>query len=241
MMGRYVLPWFGGGPAVWTNCMLFFQAMLLAGYGYAHWLGSRRSQRMQAWVHVALLAASLRVPAHRAARRSLEIHRGRRSIRANFALAGRDHRGALLLLSATTPLLQRWFHVTHPEQSPWRLYALSNLGSFLALFSYPLVLEPYFRLSTQSGVWSGLYVVFIGLCGWIAWQMRSVPVAEPEAATRGRRRAFGDRYRDVARACRLRLGVAAGDYQPDHAGDRGLPISMGRAAFDLSADVHSHF
>jgi hypothetical protein len=62
------------------------------------------------------------------------------------------------------------------------LYALSNLGSFLALFSYPLVLEPYFRLSTQSGVWSGLYVVFIGLCGWIAWQMRSVQAVEPEDA-----------------------------------------------------------
>jgi hypothetical protein len=59
MMGRYVLPWFGGGPAVWTNCMLFFQAMLLAGYGYAHWLGSRRNHKLQGWVHVTLLAASL--------------------------------------------------------------------------------------------------------------------------------------------------------------------------------------
>ena len=55
MMGRYVLPWFGGGPAVWTDCLLFFQTLLLAGYAYAHWLGSRR----EAWVHIALLAASL--------------------------------------------------------------------------------------------------------------------------------------------------------------------------------------
>src|SRR5438128_6697338 len=55
MMGRYVLPWFGGGPAVWTHCLLFFQTLLLAGYAYAHWLGSRR----EAWVHTALLAASL--------------------------------------------------------------------------------------------------------------------------------------------------------------------------------------
>jgi len=59
MIGRYVLPWFGGGPAVWTTCMLFFQTMLLAGYGYAHWLGSRRNRNVQAWVHVALLAGSL--------------------------------------------------------------------------------------------------------------------------------------------------------------------------------------
>src|SRR5438445_8330559 len=59
MMGRYVLPWFGGGPAVWTNCLLFFQALLLAGYAYAHWLGSRRNVRLQAAVHIALLAGSL--------------------------------------------------------------------------------------------------------------------------------------------------------------------------------------
>jgi len=181
MMGRYVLPWFGGGPAVWTNCMLFFQAMLLAGYGYAHWLGSRRSQKFQGWVHVALLAVSLAflpIAPRAAVWKSTAV--GDPSGRILFLLAVTIG-GPYLLLSATTPLLQRWFHVTHPEQSPWRLYALSNLGSFLALFSYPLVLEPYFRLSTQSGVWSGMYMVFIGLCGWIAWQMRNAPVAEPEA------------------------------------------------------------
>ena len=180
MMGRYVLPWFGGGPAVWTNCMLFFQAMLLAGYGYAHWLGSRRNQKLQGWVHVALLAVSLAflpIAPRAAIWKSTAV--GDPSGRILLLLAATIG-GPYLLLSATTPLLQRWFHMTNPEQSPWRLYALSNLGSFLALFSYPLVLEPYFRLSTQSGVWSGLYVVFIGLCGWIAWQMRNVLVAEPE-------------------------------------------------------------
>jgi hypothetical protein len=59
LMGRYVLPWFGGGPAVWTDCLLFFEGLLPAGYAYAHWLGSRRSFRTQASVHIALLAASL--------------------------------------------------------------------------------------------------------------------------------------------------------------------------------------
>src|ERR1700675_4736835 len=87
------------------------------------------------------------------------------------------------MLSATTPLLQRWFHVTNPAQTPRRLYALSNVGSFLALFSYPLVLEPYFRLSTQTWMWSGLYVVFVALCGWTAWQMREARAAEPLAET----------------------------------------------------------
>jgi len=181
MMGRYVLPWFGGGPAVWTNCMLFFQAMLLAGYGYAHWLGSRRNQKFQGLVHVALLVASLAflpIAPRAAVWKSTTVADPSGRI---LLLLAATIGGPYLLLSATTPLLQRWFHLTHPEQSPWRLYALSNLGSFLALFSYPLILEPYFKLSTQSGVWSGLYVVFIGLCGWIAWQMRSVPIAAPEA------------------------------------------------------------
>ena len=59
MMGRYVLPWFGGGPAVWTHCLLFFQSLLLAGYAYAHWLGSRENVRRQAWTHIALLSASM--------------------------------------------------------------------------------------------------------------------------------------------------------------------------------------
>ncbi len=59
MMGRYILPWFGGTPAVWSVCLLFFQCILLAGYGYAHWLGSLKSTRRQTTIHVALLAASL--------------------------------------------------------------------------------------------------------------------------------------------------------------------------------------
>ena len=174
MIGRYVLPWFGGGPAVWTTCMLFFQTMLLAGYGYAHWLGSRRNRNVQAWVHLALLAGSLAfLPvAPRAAGWKSTVG-GDPSGRILLLLAATIG-GPYLLLSATTPLVQRWFHLQRPDEAPWKLYALSNLGSFLALFSYPLVLEPYFRLSTQTWIWSGLYVIFVALCGWAAWQMRGM-------------------------------------------------------------------
>lgn len=182
MIGRFVLPWFGGGPAVWTNCMLFFQSMLLAGYGYAHWLGSRRNQKLQSWVHLTLLAASLAfLPiAPRAAiwkSATASDPSGRILLLLAVTIGG-----PYLLLSATTPLLQRWFHLTRPHQEPWRLYALSNLGSFLALFSYPLVLEPYFKLSAQTWIWSALYVVFVALCGWVAWLMRGALPAEVEFA-----------------------------------------------------------
>jgi len=172
MMGRYVLPWFGGGPAVWTNCMLFFQVLLLAGYAYAHWLGSLRSAHLQVSIHMALLAVSL-----------LFLPIGPRSDIWKPAsssdpsghilvLLAATVGGPYLLLSATGPLLQRWFSLSHAEESPWRLYALSNLGSFLALLSYPFVLEPLLRLNTQAWIWSGLYLAFAVLCGWTAWTFR---------------------------------------------------------------------
>ena len=114
IMGRYVLPWFGGGPAVWTNCLLFFQALLLAGYAYAHWLGSRRSARFQAAVHIALLGASLVfLPIGSRAEFWRPASSGDPSGRILLLLAATVG-GPYLLLSATGPLLQRWFHLTEP-------------------------------------------------------------------------------------------------------------------------------
>jgi hypothetical protein len=180
MIGRYLLPWFGGGPAVWTSCILFFQTVLLAGYGYAHWLGSRRKRRVQAWVHVGLLAGSLAfLPVAPRAEWWKSASAGDPSGRILLLLAVTIG-GPYLLLSATTPLLQRWFHMARPEESPWRLYALSNLGSFLALFSYPFVMEPFLKLRTQTWIWSGLYAIFAALCGWTAWKLRDTR-PEPEA------------------------------------------------------------
>src|SRR5262249_11128224 len=156
----YVLPWFGGGPAVWTNCMLFFQTMLLAGYGYAHWLGSRRSPRLQSRVHIVLLALSLAfLPIAPSATHWNPTSRDDPSGHILLLLAV-SIGGPYLLLSSTAPLLQKWFHLLEPDRSPWRLYALSNLGSFLALFSYPFLLEPFLRLHVQSDLWSILYVAF---------------------------------------------------------------------------------
>jgi hypothetical protein len=180
MIGRYVLPWFGGGPAVWTNCMLFFQVMLLAGYAYAHWLGSGRNRKLQSRVHIALLSVSLLflpiAPRADLWKPASSDDPSGRILLLLAATVGVPY----LLLSSTTPLLQRWFHLTRDGESPWRLYALSNFGSLLALLSYPFVFEPFLRLRTQTLIWSGLYVVFVVLCEWTAWRVAAVsPAAEP--------------------------------------------------------------
>jgi len=183
MMGRYVLPWFGGGPAVWTDCLLFFQVLLLAGYAYAHWLGSRRSVRLQAGVHIGLLLASLAfLPIGPRADIWKPVSSGDPSGRILLLLAATAG-GPYFLLSATGPLLQRWFTLSEPGKPPWRLYALSNLGSFLALLSYPFAIEPFVRLRAQAGIWSVLYVGFAVLCGWTAWRLRTqAKPPEPEGA-----------------------------------------------------------
>lgn len=177
IVGRYILPWFGGGPAVWTACLLFFQACLLAGYAYAHWLGSLANLRLQATIHIALLLASLAfLPLHPNAAIWKPVSAADPSGRILLLLTATV--GApYLLLSATAPLVQRWFTLGEPGKSPWRLYALSNFGSFLALLSYPFVFEPLLRLRTQGSIWSGLYVLFALLCGFTAWRLWFVQLA----------------------------------------------------------------
>ena len=178
IMGRFILPWFGGTPAVWSVCLLFFQAMLLAGYAYAHWLRRPR-------FHIVLLLASLALLPVIPTRPSITDNPSTRILLLLAVAVGAPY----FLLSATAPLLQKWSSVSS-ERSPWRLYALSNFGSFLALLSYPFLVEPYVRLRTQAWVWSGLYVGFTLLCGWAAWPVGQAilftrsgsPVSEEDTA-----------------------------------------------------------
>ena len=170
MMGRYILPWFGGTPAVWSVCMLFFQCILLAGYAYAHWVGSLKSAKQQATIHVGLLVASLAllpVAPSIAWKPTGAENPELRILLLLLASVG----GPYFQLSATTPLLQRWFTM-RGEGAGWRLYALSNFGSFLALFSYPFLLEPFLKLQQQSWVWTSGYVAFVAICGATAWSVR---------------------------------------------------------------------
>jgi hypothetical protein len=163
LFGKAVLPWFGGSPAVWTTCMLVFQVLLFAGYAYAHLTTQHLSSRNQAYVHLALLLLALVLlpimpnPAWKPTSGDAPVFR---IMLATVACVGLPY----FILSSTGPLLQRWFSRTYAGESPYRLYALSNLGSLLALLSYPFAVEPALSTVAQSYLWSALFVAFAFLC-----------------------------------------------------------------------------
>jgi hypothetical protein len=170
MFTRMVLPQLGGSPSVWSVAMVFFQSMLLAGYAYAHVLSSLRNRYATVCIHlVLLLAAALTLP--------LAIAHGwgnpPGTAAAPFWLLGLFAVSIGLpffALAANNPLLQAWFVRTrhHDAHDPYFLYAASNIGSFLALLSYPVLLEPVFTLHAQNRFWSigfVLLTVLIAGCG----------------------------------------------------------------------------
>jgi len=170
VIGKYILPWFGGAPGVWTTCMLFFQVVLLAGYTYAHLVSTYLKPKWQAITHLVLtLAALLFVPAipSDAWKPSGAGDPTWRIIGLLGATIGLPY----LVLAATSPLLQRWFTRTEAAKSPYRLYALSNVGSLLALASYPTLFEAHFTRHGQARVWAwGLVIYTVGLAG-CAWKL----------------------------------------------------------------------
>ncbi len=166
LIGKVILPWFGGTPAVWTACMLFFQMLLLGGYAYAHVVTSRLSGKALAAVHAGLLLLSLAFlpvsPAEAWKPTSSELPVLRILGLLVFTI-GLPY----FLLSTTGPLLQDSFR-RETGRTPYRLYALSNIGSLLALLSYPFVFEPEFALRTQTLAWSVGYGAFVVLGLWSA-------------------------------------------------------------------------
>ena len=170
MVARMALPQLGGAPNVWNSAMLVYQALLLAGYAYAHRL-SRLPVRRQAAIHIGLLlVAALTLPITIA---SLPPPRPGSEAwwvpLLFFASVG----PVFFLVSAQAPLMQRWF-ASHPEAGePWALYAASNLGSFAGLIAYPLFAEPFLRVQEQSLAWSAGYallIVLIVLAARARWQ-----------------------------------------------------------------------
>ncbi|HZQ59887.1 MAG TPA: fused MFS/spermidine synthase [Casimicrobiaceae bacterium] len=169
IVAKEILPWFGGSAAVWTTCLVFFQTALLAGYAYSDMAVRRLQPRAQVALHVVLLATSLAllpiIPA------------------AHWKPAGDENPSWLILgllaitiglpfflLSTTSPLVQAWFARTRAGQSPYRLFALSNLASMMALLGYPLLLEPNSTTRGQAIGWSAAYAAFVVLCALAGWR-----------------------------------------------------------------------
>ena len=171
-MGKYILPWFGGGPGVWTVCLLFFQVMLLGGYLYAHIITHRLTLNKQRLLHAGLILLSLLLlPIHPkgVAWQPGSGHPTMLILGMLFFTIGLPY----VLLASTAPLLQRWFAHTLPGRSPYRLYALSNTGSLLALLSFPILVEPNLGRGWQVMIWSSTYGVFALLCMCVAWTTKA--------------------------------------------------------------------
>jgi SAM-dependent methyltransferase len=181
MAAKQLLPTLGGSSAVWTTCLVFFSVMLLLGYLYAHWISTNFKPLRQAIIHIALLtAALLTLGVHvRPGPSAVSYHPALTVFRVLATVIGLPY----LALSATTPLLTAWYAGSFGSDSPYRLFALSNLASLLALGSYPLLIEPGLTMRQQTGLWSGCFLLFAVLCGAIAWQgRRRVAFPMPEQA-----------------------------------------------------------
>jgi hypothetical protein len=184
IIAKQILPWFGGSAAVWTTCLVFFQSALLAGYAYAD-LTIRLGPRRQALLHVALLVASLAfLPIIASA--SWKPQGDEAPIFAILVLLGATIGLPYFLLSTTTPLLQAWYWRRFQSAVPYRLFALSNFASLLALLGFPLAFEPFLTLPQLGWIWSGLYAVLVVLCASIAWRsIEGLPAGESVARVHG--------------------------------------------------------
>ena len=171
LIAKFILPWFGGSAAVWSAALLFFQLLLLGGYLYAHCLTRYLKPKQQFMLHAVLLASSLATLPIVPAAHWKPTGGGDPTLRI-MLLLGATIGLPYLLLSATSPLLQAWYLRTHLGAIPYRLFALSNFGSMLALLSYPFAVEPRLALSHQALLWSSGYGAFAALCALAAWKSR---------------------------------------------------------------------
>lgn len=191
LIGKFILPWFGGTPAVWSTAMLFFQALLTGGYAYAYWLVKQNKQR---WIHTSLLVLTITLliilglvwrspitpsPDLRPAYVEFPVFNIFFILLASVGLP-------YFVLASNSPLMQAWFSRLQPTSSYARLYALSNVGSLLGLLAYPVLIEPYFPLQSQGWGWSIGFVLFAIVSSLIVYQLgdKQIEVASVQKTER---------------------------------------------------------
>ena len=182
LIAKQILPWFGGSSAVWTTCMLFFQGALLLGYAYSdvtpRMLGTKRQPLLHILVAVlALLVLPILAP------ESWKPVGGEEPISRILLLLAVTIGLPYVLLSTTSPLIQSYFARLHPRSDPYRLFALSNAASLLALVAYPLAIEPFVGTRMQAIGWSALFAVFVLLLVSLAWRVSRAEVQSNLALT----------------------------------------------------------
>ncbi|MCY7388220.1 MAG: fused MFS/spermidine synthase [Burkholderiales bacterium] len=175
IIAKQILPWFGGSAAVWTTCLVFFQCMLLAGYFYADWTTRKLRPTRQAMLHIALILVAIAllpiIPDVAWKPTGDEVP----SLRI-LLLLGATIGLPYFLISTTSPLVQVWFSKSYPGASPYRLFALSNLASMIALLGYPFIFEPWITTKQQAIGWSigfGVFGVLIAATAWFAFRGRA--------------------------------------------------------------------
>ena len=192
LISKFILPWFGGSPAVWTTAMLFFQCTLFLGYVYSHLLFCRLSLAKQVKVHLVLLVlasimAFFVVPLDSLKPKGTDDPTSRILLLLTVCV-GLPY----AVLSTTGPLIQAWFSRAYPGRSPYRLFSLSNMGSLIALGTFPFVFEPFMELKTMGRFWMigfWIFAIFCAICGLNMLRMANSESksnkASPEAATGG--------------------------------------------------------
>jgi hypothetical protein len=163
LVARQILPWYGGSAAVWATCLVFFQSVLLLGYAYSDFVIRRLAPSRQFMVHAAMLAISLAWLPIAPDAQSKPAGSGNPALPILGLLAATIGL-PYLMLSTTSPLVQAWYWQRHGARAPYRLFALSNSASLLALLAYPVAIEPWISTPGQSWGWSALYGTFVVLC-----------------------------------------------------------------------------
>ena len=170
LIAKQILPWFGGSSAVWTTCMLFFQGALLLGYAYSDASPRALGPRRQPKLHIVFaLLALIVLPV--IAPENWKPVGGEEPISRILMLLAVTIGLPYVLLSTTSPLIQSYFARLNPGRDPYRLFALSNAASLIALVAYPLVIEPFVGTRMQAMGWSALFAVFVLLVTTLAWRV----------------------------------------------------------------------